>query len=193
MVVDLHMRQVERDRDVARSAVDADRAAGRRQAIDEGAQIHRRPDLGRGAERRGDAPGSRLLLGIGTRQGDPRPAATRRRPSSIQLASGQSLSAREVPWMKAIGADASASGAAAPRPNAGEPAAEVPSARATSSRERSSAWLCGSTRIACVTSQRAGHSWLAPSVRLARPQLGPRASRLTSADLVSPCRSITAS
>ena len=41
--------------------------------------------------------------------------------------------------------------------------------RATSSRARSSAWLCGSTRIACVASQRAGPSWLAPSVRFARP------------------------
>ena len=42
-------------------------------------------------------------------------------------------------------------------------------ARATSSRERSSAWMCGSIWIAWSTSQRAGASWLAPSVRLARP------------------------
>ena len=53
------------------------------------------------------------------------PAATRRRPSSIQLASGQSLSAREVPWMKTIALGSGAAGvAAAARPNAGGPPAD---------------------------------------------------------------------
>ena len=43
------------------------------------------------------------------------------------------------------------------------------------------------------TSQRAGHSWLEPSVAWARPQRSPRANRATTADLVSPCRSRIAS
>jgi hypothetical protein len=98
MVVDLHMRQVERDRDVARPAVDADRAAGGRQAVDEGAEVHRRPDLGRLAEGAGDAA-ARASSSSASARGKAirRPEAISRRPSSIQLASGQSLSAREVP------------------------------------------------------------------------------------------------
>ena len=48
IVVDLHVRQVERDRDVAQAAVDADHALHRAHAVDERVQAHRRPDLGRG-------------------------------------------------------------------------------------------------------------------------------------------------
>ena len=48
-VVDLHMRQVERDRDMAQAAVHADRALGQRHPVDQRIQPHRGPDLGRRA------------------------------------------------------------------------------------------------------------------------------------------------
>ena len=122
------------------------------------------------ADAGGDAPGARLLLGARLRQGDP---PSRRRPGAAELDPAR-LGPELVGARGAVDEDDGARSAAPParpaaRPNDGGASTRVPSARATSSRARSSAWLCGSTRIACVTSQRAGHSWLAPSVRLARP------------------------
>ena len=60
-----------------------------------------------------------------------------------------------------------------------------------SGRARGCAARCGS---AWSTSQRAGASWLEPSVRLREAVAARRArARAISADLVRPCRSITAS
>ena len=148
------------------------------------------------ADRRGDRARALAFFAAGLRQRERASPGRQRRPSSIQLASGQSLSARERAVDRARivrGAPASAGAARARARTTGGASMRVPSAAATSSRDRSSAWLCGSTRIAFDTSQRAGASWLAPSVRLARPKLVPRASRAITADLVRPCRSTIAS
>ena len=177
-VVDLHMRQVERDRDVARGRCRRrSRRLRRRQAVDQRAEVHRRPDLGgtrrapRRCARRAPAP-RRRRCGSAIRQ----PAATMaRRPSSIQLASGQSLSSREVPWMKTqVSAPhrlpAARRGGEAEVRRAAGAVAERARRQLARAVERMDVRL--DAQIAWSTSQRAGHSWLAPSVRLARPKRG---------------------
>ena len=170
-VVELDVRQAERDGDVARPAVDADRAVGRREAIDERAELERRPDGAVAADRRGDRARALAFLAARLRQRD-RPAFVGEAPAELDpVRLGPELvgARRAVDRAPPCAAAPCAGDARADSPNDGGASMRVPSAAATSSRARSSAWLCGSTRIAFDTSQRAGASWLAPSVRLARP------------------------
>ena len=79
-VVELDVAQAQRGRDVARPAVDTDDGASGREAVDEGADVHRRPHRGRRPERIGDA---HRALGLGTaraRQRD-RPAVGDQAPA----------------------------------------------------------------------------------------------------------------
>ena len=132
-VVDLHVRQVERDRDVAQPAVDADR---RLHAAPGGRSTAPRSSAGQtsaAARRcaRGDALGARLLGGAGVRQRDaPAVVDAARRPSVDPVRLGpQLVVARGAVDEGDVGV---ASAAAARRARAGRSAA----ARRARSRAR---------------------------------------------------------
>ena len=69
-VVELHMQQAERHRDVAQAAVDTDHALCCAHAVDQCVQVHRRPDLGVRAQGLLQALRARLLHRAGLRQRD---------------------------------------------------------------------------------------------------------------------------
>ena len=138
-VVELDVRQAEGDGDVGSPAVDADRAVGRGEAIDERAELLLlRPDGAVAADRRGDRARALAFLAAGLRRRDRPASSARRRPQLDPVRLRPSLSSRDVPWIDTTVRGRTVAGdARADSPNVGGSSIRVPSAEATSSRARS--------------------------------------------------------